>query len=357
MIGPALIVLVSVLVVGFLATAAIMRLRSIRARTIGALLLATILPLATVIASGLVMFESAHDFKVLAVVAGTTVVAMAAAVLLLRGILAPLDSLTKTAHEVAAGDLTARASQTGVSETDDLASSFNLMAENLESLFDARRQLVAWASHDLRTPLAALRAMLEAIEDGVSTADEYLPEIHGQVERLSQLIDDLFELAMIDSAALTLEIAEVRVGELVETCVRGFEGQARAGGVALSAQIDSPDAVIRCAPDKIERVVMNLLVNALRHTPSDGTVAIRVAAVDDQCVRFSVEDSGDGLPEGDPEQLFDRFYRGDSSRTGPGSGLGLAIARGLVEAHGGRIWAQNGARGGATFSFEIPAQT
>ncbi|MGB0872267.1 MAG: HAMP domain-containing sensor histidine kinase [Solirubrobacterales bacterium] len=355
MIGPALIVLGGVLLVGLVATSAIMRLRSIKTRTVGALLLATLLPLVTVVASGIVMFESAHDLEVLAVVGGTTVVAMAAAVLLLRGILAPLDSLTEIAHDVAAGDLTARANQTGVSETDELARSFNTMAENLESLFDARRQLVAWASHDLRTPLAALRAMLEAVEDGVSTTDEYLPEMQSQVDRLSQLIDDLFELATIDASALSLELDEVRVGDLVNTCVRGFEGQARAEGVTLRAEIDRPDSVVRCAPEKIERVMMNLLVNALRHTPSDGTVAIRVTTEDPAQVRFSVEDTGEGLPQGDPERLFDRFQRGDESRQGAGAGLGLAIARGLVEAHGGSIKASNRVGGGATFAFEIPA--
>lgn len=353
MIGPALIVLASVLFAGVVFTALIMQLRSIRKRTFGALLLAAILPLATVIATGIVMFESKHDLEVLAIVGGTTVVAMIAAVLLLRGILAPLDGLTRTAHEVAAGDLTARAEETGVAETDELARSFNLMADNVESLFDARRQLVAWASHDLRTPLAAMRAMLEAIEDGVSTSDEYLPEIRGQVDRLSQLVDDLFELAMIDAAALSLELDEVRVGDLVNGCVLGFEGQARAAGISLSADVPRPERVVRCAPEKIERVVMNLLVNALRHTPRDGSVAIRVTDADTR-VTFSIEDSGVGLPEGDPERLFDRFHRGDESRQGDGAGLGLAIARGLIEAHGGTISAHNRAEGGAAFEFELP---
>lgn len=355
MIGPALIVLAGVLLVGLLATAAIMRLRSMRSRTIGALLLATLLPLATVIATGIVMFESEHDLEVLAVVAGTTLVAMAAAVLLLRGISAPLDGLRRTAQEVAAGDLSARAAESGVAEVDELARSFNAMADNVESLFDARRQLVAWASHDLRTPLAALRAMLEAVEDGVSTPAEYLPEMQIQVERLSQLVDDLFELATIDAAALTLELDEVRVGDLVEGCLRGFEGQARAKRVTLRAEIERPDRVIRCAPDKIERVIMNLMVNALRHTPSDGSVAIRVDEPSSERVRIAVEDTGSGLPEGDPERLFDRFHRGDQARQGDGAGLGLAIARGLVEAHDGEIHALDRPGGGAVFEFELPA--
>ena len=152
------------------------------------------------------MFESKHDLVVLAVVVGTTLVALGAAILLLRGIVAPIDALNETAHEIAAGDLAARAAHAGIAETDELADSFNQMADYVESLFDARRQLVAWASHDLRTPLTAMQAMLEAIEDGVSTPEEYLPEISGQVQRLSQLVDNLFELATIDAAALSARI-------------------------------------------------------------------------------------------------------------------------------------------------------
>lgn len=357
MITLAVIVLFAALAIGLGATAAVMRLNSIRARTIGALLVVATLPLIAVVASGVVMFKSEHDLVVLAIVVVSTLVALAAAILLLRGITAPLDSLTGTAHEIAAGDLTARAPQTGVVETDELAGSFNLMADYVESLFDARRQLVAWASHDLRTPLAAMQAMLEAIEDGVSTTDEYLPAMRGQVDRLSQLVDDLFELAMIDAAAMTLEVDDVRVGDLITACVSGFEGQARAGGISLTTHVEQPETVVRCAPDKIERVMMNLLTNALRHTPSDGAVAVSAGPGDRDGVLILVEDSGRGLADDETEQVFDHFFRGDSARdSSSGAGLGLAIAKGLVEAHGGEIWAENRPGGGASFSFTLPSE-
>lgn len=354
MIVFALIVLVAALAVGLTATAGVMRLRSLRARTFGALLVAAVLPLAAVIASGLVMFESEHDLVVLAVVTGATAVATVAAIALLRGVVKPLDAVTTAADQIAAGNLSVRAPRTGTAETDNLAASFNSMALSLEELFDARRQLVAWASHDLRTPLASIQAMLEAIEDGVSTAGEYLPAIREQVARLSQLVDDLFELAMIDASALRLEYDEVRVGDLIAGCIRGFEAEARAGGVRLSTHVSEPDATVRCEPDKIERVMMNLLTNALRHTPGDGAVAIAVDRADD-AMRVRVDDNGSGLAPGETEHVFDRFYRGDFARSSDGgAGLGLAIAKGLVEAHGGAIWAENRPGGGASFTFTLP---
>jgi signal transduction histidine kinase len=303
------------------------------------------------------MFESEHDVVVMAIVVGTTLVALGAAILLLRGIVAPIDALNDTAHEIAAGDLSARAAHAGIAETDELADSFNRMAEYVESLFDARRQLVAWASHDLRTPLTAMQAMLEAIEDGVSTPEEYLPELSGQVQRLSQLVDNLFELATIDAAALSLEYDDVRVGDLIASCVHGFAGQAKAGGIELTTEVSDPDAVIRCAPDKIERVMMNLLTNALRHTPSDGAVAVSAEDTGERGIIVSIVDSGTGLAENEADQVFDRFFRGDDARdSSRGAGLGLAIAKGLVEAHGGEIHAKNLPEGGASFSFTLPRE-
>lgn len=353
MIEFALVVLLLALLAGFAATAIVMRMHSIRARTIGALLVTAALPLVATLASGLIMFESEHDVVVMAVVVGTTLVALGAAILLLRGITTPIDALNSTAHEIAAGDLSARAPTLGVAETDELAESFNTMADSIESLFDARRQLVAWASHDLRTPLASMQAMLEAIEDGVSTPEEYLPGLQSQVSRLTQLVDDLFELAMIDASALQLQYDEVSVGDLVASCVRGFASEADAAGVKLTTEVVSPERMVYCAPDKVERVVMNLLINALRHTPSDGAVSLKADYVDD-ALRVTVDDEGEGLDDEAREHAFDQFFRGDAARATPGAGLGLAIARGLVEAHGGTISATNNSTGGAQFTFTLP---
>jgi two-component system phosphate regulon sensor histidine kinase PhoR len=227
------------------------------------------------------------------------------------------------------------------------------MAAALEQLFDARRELVAWASHDLRAPIASLQAMLEAIEDGLVSAEDYLPTLREQVRTLSMLVDDLFELARIDAGVLTLELQQVPVAPLVTSALRLLQPEAEARGVALSADVDEK-LEARLAPDKFERVLFNLLTNALRHTPSDGSVAVRVEQRSSDLL-LRVEDSGEGLPADAPARMFERFWRADRARSGSGAGLGLAIARGLVEAHGGRIWAENRPQGGACVSFTLPA--
>jgi signal transduction histidine kinase len=235
----------------------------------------------------------------------------------------------------------------------DLAASFNEMGDSLRRLFDTRRELVAWASHDLRTPLANMQAMLEALEDGLAGSHEYLPALREQVTALSQLVDDLFELARIDADALTLELRDLPVEPVVASSLRGVEAEARLRGVRLAAEVDG-ELTARIAPDKIERVLLNLLTNALRHTPSDGSIAVRVAPSPGE-LRVAVEDTGDGLDAEAQARMFERFWRADRSRSSRGSGLGLAIARGLVEAHGGRIWAEDREGGGARVCFTLPA--
>jgi len=228
-------------------------------------------------------------------------------------------------------------------------------AASIEELFDARRQLVAWASHDLRTPLASLRAMLEALEDGLAEPAEYLPAIGEQVQTLSLLVDDLFELARIDAGVLTLELRETSLPSVVEACVRALEAEARARKIQLEARIDPAVSQVWMAPEKVERVLLNLLTNALRHTPTDGAVAVVVEPRNGRVV-VAVDDSGQGLTATAASRMFERFWRGDDARTPQtgGAGLGLAIAQGLVQAHGGEIWAENRAPGGARIAFTLP---
>ena len=227
------------------------------------------------------------------------------------------------------------------------------MAEQVQLVFDARRELVAWASHDLRTPIASMRAMLEAVEDGLAQPDHYLPALQEQVSTLAALVDDLFELATIDARTLSLELVDADVSQLVESCVRGLSAEAAARGVHLHA--DPAAARAHCAPAKVERVLYNLVTNALRHTPADGAVAVRVEneAAD---VTIVVEDTGEGIDGEAERRMFERFWRGEESRSTPGAGLGLAIARGIVELHGGRIWAEGRPGGGARVSFTLPAK-
>ena len=354
MILFALLVALGTLVVGIAAALVLRRLPSIRLQLAGLGLLAVALPLAAVLVSGVVMFDSEHDMTILLVAAACSTAALAAAGLLGGSILRALERVRTASAAIAGGDFAARAPEDGPSELAELGTSFNEMAASVEELFDARRQLVAWASHDLRTPLASMQAMLEAVEDGLVEPERYVPALKQQVDALRVLVDDLFELARLDAGVLSLELREAPIAGVVRSALDGLEAEAEARHVALAARIDGDPTAI-CAPDKVERVLLNLLTNAIRHTPSDGSVAVVVEPLERE-VRVSVEDTGDGIPPDSAKRVFDHFWRGDRSRTSEtgGAGLGLAIAHGLVEAQGGRIWAENVAGGGARVSFTLP---
>ena len=337
MIVFALIVAGATLGAGLIAAFALKLLPSANLRLAGLALVSVALPLAAVSVSGTVMFSSGHDMTLLFVAAASSSAAVFAGLVVARSIARPVQRLRAASSELAAGDLRARAPETGPREIAELGGSFNEMAANLEKLFDVHSQLVAWASHDLRTPLASLQAMLEALEDGLADPEQYLPSLREQVRVLSMIVDDLFELARIDAGVLTLELAEARLAPLIEACLRGIEPEASARKITLTADVNGSPPVL-CAPEKVERVLYNLLANALRHTPSDGSVAVRVRPLANE-VCVTVEDTGAGFRAGSVQ----------------GSGLGLAIARGLIEHQGGRFWHENGPEGGARFSFTLPA--
>ncbi len=353
MIQSGLLVAVATLAVGLVIAFGLRAVPTLRLRLVGLAVLAVCLPLVAVLASGWVMFHMGDDVKILAVSTVSASVALAAALVLARSIERPIEKLGEAAAELADGDLAARAPEAGPAEIASLARSFNEMGAALERIFDARRELFAWASHDLRTPLANMQAMLEALEDGLAEPEQYLPAFREQVRVLSQLVDDLFELARIESGVLALELRELPLSPIVQSCLVGVAAEAASRGVRLEA-LDPSHARARFAPDKIERVLLNLLTNALRHTPTDGSVAVVVKpAANEVCVQ--VEDTGEGIDGEGVERMFERFWRGDQARSTPGAGLGLAIARGLVEAHGGRIWAEQRTGGGMTVSFTLPA--
>jgi signal transduction histidine kinase len=352
----AILLAVGTLAVGVLVALLLRLLPAMRLQLAGLAFLAVVLPLSGVLASGWVMFEMHTDIETLAIASAAAASAVLAALLLARWIRQPLDRLRATSSQLAAGDLSARASEGGPIEVAEVAHSFNVMADSIERLFEARRELIAWASHDLRTPLTSMRIMLEAINDGIAEPDEYLPALADRVRTLSTLVDDLFELARIDAGVLTLHLEDASLDPIVDASVRGFEADARAKGITLSARTRAPLPPVRCSPEKVERVLHNLLTNALRHTPADGAVAV-IVSPGEHDVTVAVEDTGSGLTPDTAERMFDQFWREDPSRTTAGSGLGLAIARALVEAQGGRIWAENRAGGGARVGFSLPNAT
>jgi signal transduction histidine kinase len=355
MIAFAAIVSLSTLAAGIALALALRRLPTVRLQLAGLALLAVGLPLASVILGGLVMFHMHDDVKVLAVAAASASTALAAALLVAARIARRLGSLEAAAEELAGGALEARAPTAGPRELAHVGEAFNTMASNLEALFDARRQLVAWASHDLRTPVASIQAMLDAVDDGLASSEEYAPALRQQTRTLALLVDDLFELARIDSGELTLELRHAQLSQLISNCLCGLEADARARRVHLSSQLHDSLPDVRCAPEHVQRVLYNLLTNALRHTPSDGSVIVR--AQQRTCeLEISVEDTGVGLSSEAQRRVFERFWRADASRAraSGGAGMGLAIARGFVEAQGGRIWAENRPEGGARFAFTLP---
>ena len=212
---------------------------------------------------------------------------------------------------------------------------------------EARRQMVAAVSHDLRTPLASLRLLVEAIDDGVATGEtreRYLREMRTHVEALTALIDDLFELSRIEAGEISWTMRQVELRGLIDDTVAAMRAPAEARGVALATELPSHEVLAQADAEKVQRVLFNLIQNAIRHTPADGSVTVRARNAGSG-VEIEVADEGEGISPADSERVFDAFYRGDESRSEDGAGLGLAISRAIVEAHGGRIWLEDGAPG------------
>ena len=353
MIALALIVAAGSLLSGLAFAYALRAAPTLWLQLAGLALLSACVPIAAVLFSGWVMFEMGADLKVLTVAAAAASAAVIASLVLARSITSSVRSVGASVQRLAAGELSARAPEGGTAEIAQLSDSFNTMAASIEQLFDARRELVAWASHDLRTPIASLQAMIEALEDGLARPEDYLPSLREQVRALSLLVDDLFELARIDAGALTLELHAVDVATFVDSTLLLLEPDAHTRRIGLTSDVDGETSA-NVAPEKIERVLYNLVTNALRHTPSDGAVAVHARRQDGE-VLVEVADTGEGLSPEATERMFERFWRADRARSASGTGLGLAIARGIVEAHGGRIWAENRPEGGAKVSFTLPS--
>jgi signal transduction histidine kinase len=315
------------------------------------------------------MFLNEHDFALVTVLlAFAAIIAATLGYFASAAVTKAVDDVTQSAQAVARGNLAARVAVSGRDELALLAETFNYMAEQLESaarqqkeVDNLRRDLIAWTSHDLRTPLTSIRAMVEALADGVVTdpdmAGRYLQTIRADVQRLNVLIDDLFELAQLDAGGLKFDLAPHSLRDLISDSLESFRALAQQRGIQLSGEVAEGVDPVTLNAQKAGRVLGNLLSNALRHTPEGGTVRVKAERAPG-AVRVEVRDSGAGIPPEDLGRIFERFYRGDAARarvpTSTGAGLGLAIARGIVEAHGGTIWAENAEGGGARFVFTLP---
>lgn len=314
------------------------------------------------------MFLSAHDLTVMMVVCGVSaVLAVGVAAVLSRPVVADVRHLQRAAHGLGSAPRDEDPAYHPprpllIAELADLSHELERTSARLsearareQAAEQSRRELIAWISHDLRTPLAGLRAMAESLEDGVAADPaRYHRRIRVEVDRMSGMVDDLFELSRIQAGALQLSLSRVSLYDLVGDAMAGTEVLARSRAVRLEGRAIAP-VPVRVDSREMSRALTNLLVNAIRHTPSDGTVAVGVRSLPEGVV-LTVTDACGGIPEDDLPRVFDTGWRGSHARTpGPdgGAGLGLAIVRGIVEAHQGSVGVVNVA-GGCRFEVRLP---
>lgn len=281
--------------------------------------------------------------------------ALLLALALAAGVMRPVQALTSAAQSLGNGDLSRRVQVSGDDELAVLGKAFNSMADSLQQSQESRKALTADIAHELRTPLAVQRAVLEALQDGIDplTLDSLGPIIEQNL-LLTRLVDDLRTLAMAEAGELTLERVPTDVNALVERAAARFRPQAETHGIRLVMQPAAGALTLAVDGQRIDQILGNLLSNALRYTPASGQIVLRVEPVGTG-VEIHVQDSGPGLPPEALEQVFERFYRLDRSRArhDGGAGLGLAIARRLAEAHGGQLTAANAPQGGAIFTLRL----
>lgn len=337
---------------------------SIRQRLVMIALFVGVMIFANLVVLAQQMFVSKHDARQLTVLLVYAVAAgIGASIALSRSMIAAVDRLTATAREVGAGRLGARSnSDPAGPELDLLAATLDRMAERLQESIESerradrvRRDLVTAVSHDLRTPLAGLRAMVEAIDDGIVDDSEslhtYITEMKQSVHSLSQLVDDLFELVQLDASAIETESGRARLEAVVAAAVDACRGNALEKG--LQVEMDLGDAGQHLCSPRITRVLQNLLQNSIRHTPADGTVRVE-ARIDSDRLELVVTDTGEGIPASQLGRVFEPFWRGDGARSTPGAGLGLALAKRITEALGGDIRVDSPPREGTRFAVVLP---
>lgn len=316
------------------------------------------------------MFLDTHDF-----VLGTILLVFATGIAISLGyfvsaaITDEISILNRGASQIARGNLTARIPVNGRDELADLAHSFNQMAMQLEysakkqhEAERLRRDLVAWIGHDLRTPLASVRAIVEALADNMvddpAHAARYLANAKMNITNLSDLLDELFEMAQIDAGGLRLNIQPNSISDLVSDTLEGFSGRAEERGITLKGQVEPGTDPALFDAKQIGRVLGNLVENAIRYSPPGSSVQIMAKQTKYGLV-VAVADTGDGIDAEDLPRIFEQFYRGEKSRnraTG-GSGLGLAISKAIVESHRGRLDVRSERNIGTTFQFILPQET
>jgi signal transduction histidine kinase len=306
--------------------------------------------LVTLLILGLLMFVSSKDAALVGVIVALAGVAgIVAARRLANALAAEVATVRDGLVAVGGGEREIGLEPRGPDELRELAAAANVMIERLaaeeiarDQSDTSRRHLVAAASHDLRTPITSLRLLAEAIDDELVVGEqrrEYVQRMLTHIGALSALIDDLFELSRLEAGDITWSLEQVALGTLVNETVDAMRVHADVKRVIVTADLPTQLALAHANPEKLQRVLFNLIQNAIRHSPADGSVVVRAETMHD-VVEVEVENAGDSIPAQDRERVFDAFYRGsaDPARSGGNAGLGLAVARAIVEAHGGKIW-------------------
>jgi signal transduction histidine kinase len=363
LLAPAVVVTV----VAATLASSLLRRTSLRQRYLAIAAVGTLVALGNLFALTQAMFVSTRAATVLAVVLTySSAAGLAAAFASARSSVSALDRVTGTAEIIGDGDLSARVGPLKAGpELDRLAATIDQMADRLQAVRDqeqrveqTRRDLITAVSHDLRTPLANLRAMVEAIDDGVvtdaPTMRRYIADMRGAVTQLSSLVTDLFELVQIDAGAIEAEVDRARLADVVASALATVEVEAAHKGVVLATDVREAAAAM-CSPHMV-RVLQNLLVNAVRHTPADGTIRIE-GRREPGSLRLVIEDTGEGISDVDLPHIFDPFYRADTARSADGAGLGLALAERIVHALGGAIDVDSRPNRGARFDVMLPLLT
>jgi signal transduction histidine kinase len=310
------------------------------------------------VAVTVVVVALGDELGVPSLLTGVVAVALALAMvqLLAHGMTFPLRQMVAAARAMAHGDYSRRVTATSRDEVGELARAFNSMAAELERSDRVRRDLVANASHELRTPIGALRAKLENLVDGVESPDRpMLDDLLRQVERLGNLVEQLLDLSKLESGAVLLDRSLVSVRELLETVARDWTARASERDVSLAVGVDGSRPVLSADEARLRQVLENLVANAVRHSPEGGEVILRASLRDGHAL-IEVSDDGPGIPTAEVERVFERFYRSDRARATDdgGSGLGLAIARWIVELHGGRIEVDTSTARGCRIVVSLP---
>ena len=296
------------------------------------------------------------DQAILGAAAIAGAAALVLSIVLASALIRPLRHLTRASTRLARGELHQRVEETGPPEIRTLAQSFNNMAASLERLESNRRAMTADIAHELRTPLSVQRVNLEAMLDGVYPLDQAnLATIAAQNDLLTRLVEDLRILSLADAGELILNKEEVELASLTARIHEQFLADASELGISLSLDTPTEPVVLHLDPLRISQILNNLLQNALRHTPANGSIAIRLRR-EKNAIRLAIQDSGPGIPDEVLPHIFERFYRVESNheRQKDGTGLGLAIARKLAEAHGGTLYGDNASGHGAVFTLQLP---